>query len=58
MTQFNPGDRVFFNAHGVPQSAIVVESKPSGIVYVRRVGGPMNGRKTWMHAESLIKEAA
>ena len=58
MSQFKPGDRVFFNAYGVPQSAIVVEAKPSGIVYVRRVGGLMDGRKTWMHSESLTKEAA
>ena len=58
ITKFIPGDRVVFCAYGVPQSAVVIEAKSSGVVYVRRVGGPLAGRKTWMHGESLIKERA
>ena len=58
MTQFNPGDLVTYTDYGTPYRAKVTEVKPSGIVYVRRLDGPLAGRMKWTFSESLTKEAA
>ena len=58
MTQFNPGDLVTYTDYGTPYRAKVTEVKPSGIVYVRRLDGPLAGRMKWTFSECLTKEAA
>lgn len=58
MTQFKPGDAVTYENFGTLYRAKIIEIRPSGVVFIRRLDGPLAGRMTWKHKESLTKEAA
>ena len=55
---FTVGDIVTYTDYGTFRRAQVARIGKSGIVYIRRLDGPLAGGTAWMHSASLIREAA
>lgn len=59
MSDFKPGDRVTYEDYGVTRRAVVLGIGPNSgtVAYIRRLDGPLAGRKHVTFTVCLTKEA-
>ena len=48
-----PGDTVEWTSYGETRRGVVLSINPASVAVIRHLGGPMIGRLSWKHPESL-----